>query len=319
MQGDGTRLCGPAGDLRGDGRHEVTNAAIYEAKRPPRFVGMPIRGVDYRIGEWGEAAAPPVVYLHGWGDTGTTFQFVVDAFTAPLRIVAPDFRGFGGSGHAGPAYWFPDYLADLDVLLDAISPDDPVVLVGHSMGANVAGLYAGIMPERVSGFVNVEGFGLADSDPSQAPAHYRRWLERSRAMTPFSEFGDFDQLAERIVRRSPRLGEDRAQFVAREWAVRDADGVVRLRADPAHRLPNAVLYRRAEAEACWQQVSAPVLLVSGTDTEFDAALDAWLDRDAARRPFPGAASEVIADCGHMVHFEAPSRLATLIETFVAGL
>lgn len=292
---------------------------VYEPENRPRHTRMDIRGVEHFVSEWGDESLPPVVYLHGWGDTGTTLQFVVDALTHPLRVIAPDFRGFGRSAHAGPAYWFPDYLADLDRLLEAYSPDRPVVLAGHSMGANVAALYAGALPERVAGFVNVEGFGLTDSDPAAAPSHYRRWLERSRQMAPFSEFGSYDELVERIKKRSPRLGEAAAQFVAREWAEEGSDGIVRLRADAAHKLPNAVLYRRAEAEACWREIRAPVLLVSGADTEFAAALESWRDPDPSRHPFPGARHEVVADSGHMVHFEAPLRLATLIETFVAGL
>ena len=292
---------------------------VYEPVRRARFRFRKIRGVDYRICEWGGEEGRPVFYLHGWGDTGTTFQFVVDSLEADVRIVAPDWRGFGRSSHAGPAYWFPDYLADLDALIDEFASDAPVVLVGHSMGANVAGLYAGTMPERVAGFVNVEGFGLSESDPGSTPAHYRRWIERGRSPRPFSTFESFDALAERITHRSPRIAEAKARFVAHEWAAKGDDGIVRLLADPAHKLPNAVLYRRLEAEACWAAVQAPVLLVSGADTEFRAALGHWLDPDPARRPFPGAGSEVIEDSGHMVHFEAPERLAILIEAFLADL
>ena len=76
---------------------------------------------------------------------------------------------------------FPDYLADSARLLQAYSPDAPARLVGHSMGANVASLYAGTMPERVSALVNVEGFGLKDSDPGEAPQRYRDWLTSGRS------------------------------------------------------------------------------------------------------------------------------------------
>jgi pimeloyl-ACP methyl ester carboxylesterase len=292
---------------------------IYEPVRRPRLRLRTIRGIDLCISEWGRGTDAPIFYLHGWGDAGTTFQFVVDALGSDHRVIAPDWRGFGRSGHAGPAYWFPDYLADLDALIHDFAADAPVLLVGHSMGANVAGLYAAAMPERVRGFVNIEGFGLSESEPATAPEHYRRWLTRSRTPQAFSTFENFDGLVERIVRRSPRLSEARARFVAREWAERGDDGLVRLRADPAHKLPNAVMYRRAEAEACWAAVKAPVLLVSGADTEYSAALGDWLDPDPARRPFPGARSEVVENTGHMVHFEAPERLASLIEGFLGDL
>jgi pimeloyl-ACP methyl ester carboxylesterase len=72
-----------------------------------------VRGIDYCMNEWGDENAPLFFYLHGWADTGSTFQFVVDALKSRWRIVAPDWRGFGRTSHSGGPYWFPDYLADL--------------------------------------------------------------------------------------------------------------------------------------------------------------------------------------------------------------
>lgn len=88
--------------------------------------------------------------LHGWGDCGASFGFTAAALPRGYRVIAPDWRGFGDSGHNPAGYWFPDYLADLDELLEALGSNGPLPLVGHSMGANVAALYAGIRPERVA-------------------------------------------------------------------------------------------------------------------------------------------------------------------------
>lgn len=69
-----------------------------------------------------------------------TFQFVVDALASRWHVIAPDWRGFGRTHCRAPAYWFPDYLADLDDLLSKYSPTAPVRLVGHSMGGNIVSL-----------------------------------------------------------------------------------------------------------------------------------------------------------------------------------
>ena len=270
----------------------------------------------YHVSEWGDPDAPLIVMLHGWGDTGACFQFVVDGLTEDWHVVAPDWRGFGETRHRAVSYWFPDYLADLHELLAVYSAEAPTHLVGHSMGANVAGLYAGVMPERVATLVNIEGFGLADRDSSDAPDNYRRWIDAGRQDQAFATYGSYEELVPRIERRSPRMGRDRALFVARQWAEQGRDGVVRLRADPAHRLPNAVLYRRAEAIACWDRVEAPVLLVMGAETDFTSAARSWIDPDVERHPFHGAPVETIPEAGHMIHFEQPARLAAAIEAFV---
>lgn len=287
---------------------------IYTPKRSFRRIRHDVRGVDCSVVEWGPADSPPIVWLHGWGDCAATAQFVVDALDPGRRVVAPDFRGFGESRANVASYWFPDYLADLDVLLSIYSPDEPVTLIGHSMGANVGGLYAGTMPERVNAFVNIEGFGLANSDPETAPDRYREWIEAGRASAAFSEYDDFTALALKISRRNPAMSADRAEFVARAWAVEE-EGSIRLRADPRHRLPNPVLYRRAESAACWRRVAAPVLLVSGGDSPFARGDDDRLD--ATPMPFPDVETVTIPGAGHMLHFEAPAEVAAHIDAFLA--
>ena len=190
-----------------------------------------------------------------------------------------------------------------------------MILIGHSMGGNIGGLYAGAMPERGRAFVHVEGFGLPDTSPEEAPARYREWLQRSREVPGFTRFGSMEALARHIAGRSPGMSDAQARFVAEAWALDGPDGPT-LRADPAHKLPNAVLYRRAEAEACWRNVEAPVLLVAGADSGVFAALGLPADGGSLPLPFANSRTVVIEACGHMVHFEAPRPLARAIEDFL---
>ncbi len=283
---------------------------MYQARVEGRSIRHRVRGIDYHITEWGDSYSPLLVFLHGWGDAGPTFQFVVDEFTKDWFVIAPDWRGFGESRAEAESYWFPDYLADLDAILEVYSPDAAVRLTGHSMGANVASLYAGVMPERVAALVNVEGFGLSDSDPEDAPGRYRQWIEAGRSRPAYSSYESLEELAPRIMRRSPRLGKERALFVADKWAEAHSDGVVRIKADRAHKLPNAVLYRRQESVACWKTVTAPVLIIAGADSD--------LGSETADLAFNHAQSVTIADAGHMVHFDQPAALARSIEGFLSA-
>jgi pimeloyl-ACP methyl ester carboxylesterase len=83
---------------------------------------LDIRGLRYNVRHWGAADAPKLFLLHGWMDSSATFQFVVDAFRKSWHVIAPDWRGYGESEWLGRPYWFPDYYADLEVLLDHYSP-----------------------------------------------------------------------------------------------------------------------------------------------------------------------------------------------------
>ena len=135
---------------------------MYPALRPSRSHFVPLRTLRYHLHLWGEAVpgSTPLVLLHGWMDVGASYQFVVDAFSqafaAGRQIIAPDWRGFGQSQLPSPCdhYVFADYLADLDQLLDQVVGEQPVDLVGHSMGGNVAMLYAGVRPARIRRLVH---------------------------------------------------------------------------------------------------------------------------------------------------------------------
>lgn len=272
-----------------------------------------MRGIDYHVTEWGDNDAIPVVYLHGWGDTGSTLQLVADSLDAKWRLIAPDWRGFGRSAWSRNGYWFPDYLADLDALLHEYMGATPALLIGHSMGANVAALYAGTRPERVRGFVNIEGFGLPDSSADDAPTRYRQWLKGWSETRPAGIYGSYEELAKRIMSRNPRMRSDHALFVSRAWAM-DEEGKVRLRMDPLHRLPNPVLYRRSEAKACWQEITAEVALVVGTESPFAGAAEAWL-KDGRLRDRAGL--EKIDGAGHMLHFDTPAELGRVLDRCLA--
>jgi pimeloyl-ACP methyl ester carboxylesterase len=282
----------------------------YEPRRPPKRREVRLGGQRTCVYDW-PGRGEPVILLHGWGDTGATFQFLVDALPDERRALAIDWRGFGDSAWC-ESYWFPDYLRDLERLLDERSPDRPADLIGHSMGGNVAALYAGIRPHRVRRLVSLEGFGLETADPAGAPARYARWLDELADPPRFADYADFEALAGRVRRRSPSLDPARARYVAECWARREADGRIRLKADPRHKRVNPVLYRRGEAEACWARVAAPVLLLAGTRS---------FGGDPGRSGvghYPNARFEPVAGAGHMLHFEQPADVARRIAAFVTA-
>jgi pimeloyl-ACP methyl ester carboxylesterase len=288
--------------------------------KPSEAVFLEIRGLRYHCRCWGDPEAPKLFFLHGWMDVSASFQFVVDALAGRWRAIAPDWRGYGLTQWSGTdSYWFPDYLGDLDALLEDLSPDAPATLIGHSMGGNVAGLYAGARPERVARLVNLEGFGLPATDPARAPGRYADWLGELGEPQRFRDYASFDELAARLVRTNPRLGSARAAFLARHWGMESPDGRVVLRSDPAHKRTNPVLYRIDEVKACWRRVTAPVLWVEGAESEL---LARWrgegADLEERKRCFARLTARTLPDAGHMLHHDQPERLAEMVEEFLRG-
>ncbi|AKJ30633.1 alpha/beta hydrolase [Caldimonas brevitalea] len=251
-------------------------------------------------------------------DVSASFQFVVDALHTERHIIAPDWRGFGPTEWPGTdTYWFPDYLADLDAILDQLLPEHPQIdLLGHSMGGNVAMLYAGVRPERVRRLINLEGFGLPDSRAEQAPKRYAQWLDELKQPAELRSYESLDAVAERLRKNNPLLRPEFAEWLAPHWARQDAQGRWAILGDPAHKRANPVLYRKEEVLACWRRITAPTLWVEGDRTDVSKW---WGDRyprsdfESRLAVVPQLQRHVLSPAGHMLHHDQPEALAELID------
>ncbi|MEO1036758.1 MAG: alpha/beta fold hydrolase [Pseudomonadota bacterium] len=287
----------------------------YQPERSPRVDIERVGSVDISVRVWAGSGKHSLFALHGWGDVGASFQFFADVIGEDFTVIAPDWRGFGDSVSRESSYYFPNYFVDLEALLTRYCGDAPVNLLGHSMGGNIASLYAGMRPARVARVFNVEGFGLPDSEPNDAPQRYAAWLDSLLSAPSDPDYPDAAALAARVQRRSPTLAADRALYIAEQWGKRDPDtGRWRLRQSPAHRRPNPVLYRRAEARACWQATRAPTVVIRA-EPEAMPGLDAGCRDFAAALGERCVAVESMVDTGHNLHMERPAELARLVRHY----
>ena len=295
---------------------------------------LELRGRQYHVRIWHEGAntddgefegkPPTLFFLHGWGDVGASFQFVVDALPGHWRVIAPDWRGFGGSQWNDGAYWFVDYLADLDALLAHYSPAQPVALVGHSLGGIVASIYAGTRPERVARFANLEGFAPWVMPPEETPGRLGKWLDEVAHGAPsFRPYAQREEFIARMRRDNQRLSAERAAYLAEHALRADGDRFV-FAADPRHRWTSPVLFPLPDAIACWRRIRARCLLIAGRQSPFmqqftqAPELPDGADRLEQRRAcFGNADLAWIDDCGHNLHHDQPEALAHLLVDFFA--
>lgn len=318
---------------------------MYQVQRPSHSESVAVRDQLYHLRRWGQPVPgqAPLVLLHGWMDVSASWQFVVDALQTERCVVAPDWRGFGRTrarhltdapwpGPYGSAdhYAFVDYLADLDGLLDHLNAqlgreaNAPVDLVGHSMGGNVAMLYGGVRPQRVRRLVNLEGFGMPATRPSQAPGRYARWLDELKSLQAgalaLKPYPSRQGVAQRLMKTNPRLSPERAEWLAGEWAAPDAQGQWHILGDAAHKVVNPLLYRVEEVLAVLAHIQAPVLAVEASDD----SLQAWFKGDYTLAQYherlqavPQHRVALVNDAGHMLHHDQPQAVARLLEDFLA--
>lgn len=285
-----------------------------EASLHGRSEFIAVRGLRYHVRRWGDAAQPAIFLGHGWLDVSETFSLLVQPLLERFQVIAPDWRGLGLSEWPQDGYWFADYVADFEAVIDHYAPEGAQRLCGHSMGAQVLSLYAGLRPQRVSQLAVLDGLFLPDMPATLAPKRYRRWLDELKTLPKEKTYPDYADLARRVRKQHPHLSDERALFVARCWGRDTGDGRVRLLADPKHYLHGPGLYRAAESEAIWSEITAPTLFVDAGRSSFGQAIS---ENDKARRRacFRDSRESQIADAGHMLHFDAPDETGRTLAQF----
>jgi pimeloyl-ACP methyl ester carboxylesterase len=298
---------------------------MYPIQKHARSEFVPIRHLQYHVRQWGTPAPnkTPWVMVHGWMDVSASFQFVIDCLQQDHWVIAPDWRGFGLTDTPNTDnYWFPDYLADLDFLLDHYVGDRPVNLVGHSMGGHIATMYAGVRPERIHRLINLEGFGMPASRPAQAPNRYAKWMDELKTVhsgeQDLKPYPDLEAVAQRLMKTNPRLNQDKAQWLAQHWARPNEKGEWRILGHAAHKVINAQLFRVEEVLAIYERITAPTLCVVAQED----SLSQWWKEKYTLAEFKQRIAvvshlehAVIDDAGHMLHHDQPEKLAQLIEKF----
>ena len=288
---------------------------------PSRSEFLTIRGLRTHVRHWGRPGSPKLFMAHGWMDMSASFQFVVDALQGDWHVIAHDWRGFGLSERSGSdTYWFPDYFADLEAILDHYAPDEAVNLLGHSMGGNIVSVYAGVRPERIAKLINLEGFGLPATRPEQAPGRYARWLDEVKAPPVMRGYASLEEVAARLQKTNPRLPADRAAFLAQHWAAQNDRGEWEILGDPAHKMTGPLLYQVEEVLACWRRITAPVLWVEAEHTDMWRWMgpkeEARHEVDRRLAQLANVTPRMMAEAGHMLHHDQPEVLAQMIEEFL---
>ncbi len=267
-----------------------------------------VRGLRLRVCAWGPADGPVILCLHGLLDQGATWARVAERLAAAgHRVLAPDARGHGRSGHvgAGGYYHFPDYVADLDGLVRQLALQDPV-LVGHSMGGTVSCWYAATRPERVRRLVVIEGLGPPALPDEVAVDRMDLFLKGVGSPPVDKVFQTVEQAAARMTRMLPGLDEPWARTLA-ERVLEPADGGLRWTWDPLHRTRSPATFPSARFRGVLGAIQAPTTLVYGTRSWYrfdDLAL-----REAALQHL---VSRHELDATHALTIDVPDRVAAIV-------
>jgi 2-succinyl-6-hydroxy-2,4-cyclohexadiene-1-carboxylate synthase len=235
--------------------------------------------------------APTVLLLHGFTNTGASWDPVVAALRERYRAIAPDIRGHGSASEARP------------VTLDAVVGDvaalapERFALGGYSQGGRIALHAALALGERVERLV-LAGASPGIADPAERAA--RRAADE--ALAGEIERGSIEEFATRWAATPVLAGQSQE--------VRKAARADRLRSTPAGLAAALRGLGTGALPSLWGrlgELSMPVTLVVGERDEKFRAIG-----EEMARAIPGGELIVVPAVGHAVHLEAPARVAAEI-------
>ncbi len=286
---------------------------MYRPLHRPRKTFLRVNGIRHCIREWGGPADRPILMLHGHLDSSATFQFLADELAGNYRIVAPDLRGFGETRWAAYGYSFEDYLADIDAIVEHHFCE-PVTVVGHSLGGNLAMMFAGVRNKDVNAVVSLDGFGMSDFDRQLVTTHYRRWLDAKRRTPCGLSLQNLEDATRRLMRANANLPEDKAHFLASKLSKR-IEGKFAWRFDPAHRGPFPRPYCSSDWLQAIQEITVPVLWI-GSDQPYPPSIALNSPTLDDRIRLSRASFHRVAGASHNLHHDAPKQVAAHLVKFL---
>lgn len=286
-------------------------------------IALPLGRGDLAVKTWHDASiqAVPILAVHGWMDNAGTFNRLAPMLKGH-RIHALDLAGHGLSDPRpdGMRYHNADFLDDIYAAMQHIAPNNgPLILLGHSLGAGLLMLLAGIFPERIQALIMIDGLGPISADPSNYATDTRTALEGLMSYSPSRRpIATVEQaVAARRQGITGLLSESASRDLCERALIETEAGELRWRTDKRLRLNSLMRFSEEQVLACIEAITAPCLLVTG-DAGLPKQLGKNKPRYAARLSHFGRLEQVNLSGGHHLHLDdCPEQVADAINAFLA--
>jgi len=270
-------------------------------------------GLSHHVIRWGDDPVD-VVLCHGFLDIAWSFDAVArDLVAAGHGVASFDWRGHGETEWigAGGYYHFPDYVLDLEELLPQLS-DQPVHLVGHSMGGSACAMFAAARPGRLRSLALIEGIGPPEMEPREPATRLRAWLDgvakaQSKAARPMV---DERSALKRMRVQNPELTEELGLFLVSK-STKAVDGGIQWTFDPLHKTWSPRPFQAHTFGELLAAISTSTLIIAGEQGFRLQDEQNRIEKIEHHRVIE------IPNVGHMIHWFEPHLLAAELAGFFA--
>jgi len=251
----------------------------------------------------------PICAIHGWLDNSGSFRPLMEMHPK-WPWVACDLIGHGQSAWRTPDafYYFHDYLCDLGLWLENTYPNG-VHLMGHSLGAAITSLLAGLFPDKVKSLILFDGIGPLVSTCDAFPEQFRLSLKQFQSPRPLRGYESREAMA--LARQKRHLIELRSTEILAQYGHRiNEKGLYEWTFDPKLFGLSPIQLTQEQVIATLTQIQCPVFFLKANQGyPYEPTLLA--ERIAAIRNI----ETLHIDGGHHVHMDCYRSVSELIDSF----
>jgi len=293
-----------------EGKSEVQDKAVATlTDRRESYVEL--SGLSICVCEWGSGDGPTILCLHGLLDQGMVWDGVAQLLVKKgFSVIAPDFRGHGKSQHSPleSPYQLLDFVTDMDALIRHLDRRI-VAMVGHSMGAVVAGLLVAARPMLAEKLIFVEPPAIRPEQRKDGPQFFRAYLDYVATVPVHPVFPDFSAASERLRKIIPSLTSEESDRLASRITVNVENGVV-WTWDARLRTRSGVLFDSFHSTSDYvkslvQSIEIPCGSIFGSNSELKDQETFFDESQYMKR-------KVTVDGGHHPHLDVPSEVTEII-------
>ena len=267
-------------------------------------------GMRFHYLEWGSAANPPMLLLHGFAQTCHSWDFVALGFSDDYRVIVLDQRGHGDSDWAADGDYSPETQQnDISAVVREIGLED-FTLMGLSMGGRNSFTYAANNPDKVRALVIVDA---GPQNMQQGTQNIRNFVQQD------DELDSVDAFVERVLKYNPRRSPEQIRGSIMHNLKQLPNGKWTWKYDKRLRSPGRRMGSDPETEKrLWGYLEAlqcPTLLVRGGASDIIAMDTA----EKMRKVIPNSQMATIKGAGHLVMGDSPAGFQRAVTEFLAGL
>ncbi|KTD55441.1 alpha/beta fold hydrolase [Legionella quateirensis] len=272
---------------------------------------LSIPGLTIACKAWGNPENPPLLALHGWLDNANSFDNLAQYLCNDYYFIAVDLPGHGHSSHLplSSNYHFIDGIFTIVQIIDALK-FQKVHLLGHSMGACLGSLLAGVAPDRFLSLSLIEGLGPFSSPEESACKQLSKYLE-SLTQTPTKKVKGYPKFDSAALARALKgyVSLDIAKSLC-ERGVKEDNGVYYWRHDRRLLDPSPLRMTEEQILSCLKNIKVNTCLIwASKGFSFDS------EQMQKRIKVIKHLKIEHLEGGHHIHMEKPEAVGTLLANF----